>query len=176
MPTQKKIDQVKEVEERLGRCTIAVTTAYRSMTVSDMNELRRKLREGAVEYLVVKNNLASIAGDNAGKPGLREILKGPTGIAFGYGEVVDAPRLLHGHIQATRGPLSIIGGLLDGQVLSGAEVVTLATLPAKPVLISQLMGGLLAPLSGVVYSLNYHLGGLARVLDARRAQLEEAGG
>ena len=61
-------------------------------------------------------------------------------------------------------------------MLSAAEVVTLAALPAKPVLMSQLMGGLLAPLSGVVYALNYHLGGLARALDARRAQLEEAGG
>jgi large subunit ribosomal protein L10 len=176
MPTQKKIDLVKEVEVRLARCTIAVTTEYRSMTVAEMTELRRKLREGAIEYVVVKNNLAGIAADNIGKPGLREILKGPTGIAFGYGEVIDAPKLVHEHIRATRGPLSIIGGLMGDQLLTSAEVVSLATLPAMPVLMGQLMGGLLGPLNGVVHALNFHLGGLARALEGRRAQLEASGG
>ncbi|MCI0768898.1 MAG: 50S ribosomal protein L10 [Chloroflexi bacterium] len=172
MPTEKKIAQVKALEEKLGRCAIAVSTEYRGMTVGQMNDLRRKLRENDIEFLVVKNNLLAIAAENAGKSGLREVVRGPTGIAFGYGDVVGPAKVLHEHIQAAKIPLSITGAFTDGRVLQAAEVRFLATLPPRPVLMGQVMGGLLAPLRGLAYVLSYHLGGLARVLDARRQQME----
>ncbi|MEE9285643.1 MAG: 50S ribosomal protein L10 [Dehalococcoidia bacterium] len=175
MPTPKKIEQVKVLEEKLGRCAIAVSTEYRGMTVADMNELRRKLRENSIDYLVVKNTLLAIAAKNAGKPGISEVVQGPTGIAFGYGDVVAPAKVLQEHIQATKVPLNIVGAVIDGQVLQADEVRALAALPPRQVLMGQVMGGLVAPLRGLAYVLNYHLAGLARVLDAHRQQLEETG-
>lgn len=175
MPTQRKIDRVKALEERLRRCTIAVSTEFRGLTVADMAAVRRRLREQGIEYVVVKNTLAAIAGENAGKPGLRQILHGPTAIAFGYGELVEPPKALVEHIRASRLDINITGAIADHQVMSGTEVRALAGLPPRPVLISQMAGSLLAPLRGLAYALTYHTGALARALEARRKQLEEGG-
>ena len=174
MPTQKKLNQVEALEEKLRRCTIAIATEFRGMNVAAMADLRRRMRERGVEYLVVKNTLAGIASDNAGVPGLRQILEGPTGLAFGYGDIIDPAKALAEHIQATRVTLAIHGAITDGQVLSGAEVQRLAAIPSKPVLMSQMLGNMLAPLYGLAYTLTYHIAGLARVLDARRSQMERA--
>ena len=174
MPTQKKIDQVQALEEKLRRCTIAISTEFR-LNVAEMVELRRRLRSQEIEYMVVKNTLAGIAADNVGQPGLREILRGPTALAFGYGDPVDPARALAEHIRASRVNLTFSGAIADGQVMSGADVQRLATIPPRPVLMGQMMGNLLAPLNGLVYAVTYHIGGLARVLDARQKQLEEAG-
>ena len=172
MPTERKIEQVAQLEDRLKRCTIAVTTEYRGLTVAELAELRAKLREKQVELVVVKNTLAAIAGDQAGKPGLRDVLQGPTAIAFGYGEVVDAPKTIHDHIQATKISINMIGAVMDGQVLNAVDIRELAILPPKPILMSQLLAGLLGPLYGLSYTLNYHISGLARVLDAARQKME----
>ena len=172
MPTERKIKQVAYIEERLARCTVAVTTRNNGISVAEVNELRRKLRAASVEYLVVKNNLAAIAADNAGKSGLRDILQGPTAIAFGYGEVVDPARTLHEEIRSASLPIELIGAIIDGDTLDAVAVRELALLPPKPVLITKVMGGLLGPLYGLSHALNYHISGLARALDGIRQQME----
>ncbi len=172
MPTERKVQQVAHIQERLSRCTVAVTTRNNGISVAQVNELRRKLRAASVEYLVVKNNLAAIAADNAGKPGLRDILQGPTAIAFGYGEVVDPAKTLHEEIRSADLPVELIGAIIDGQTLDAAAVRELALLPPKPILITKVMGGLLGPLYGLSHALNYHISGLARALDGIRQQME----
>ena len=174
MPTERKIKQVAYIQDRLSRCTVAVTTRNNGISVAQVNELRRKLRAASVEYLVVKNNLAGIAADNAGKPGLRDILQGPTAIAFGYGEVVDPARTLHEEIRSASLPIELLGAIVDGQTLDAAAVREFALLPPRPILMSQVMGGLLGPLYGLSYVLTYHISGLARVLDGIRQQMEAA--
>ena len=176
MPTAKKISQVAMLEEKMKRCTIAISTEFHGVSVSDMAGLRRKLREQSVEYVVVKNTLAKIAGSNAGIDGFGEILVGPTGIAFGYGDPTEPAKALADHVRATRIDVAIRGAVTDGQILSGPDVQRLAAIPSKPVLMSQMMRNLLAPLTGLAYVLTFHLGGLARVLDARRGQMEVAEG
>lgn len=173
MPTEKKIEQVKELEDKLRRCKVAIGAEFRGITVHQMDEVRRILRAKGIEMEVVKNTLVGIAGDRAGVPKVREVLKGPTIIAFGYKDPAEPAKILTEHIRAARVPITINGALVDGQVVNAAGVQQLATLPAKPVLVSQLMGNMLGPVSGLVYALNFHIGGLARVLDARRKQLEE---
>ena len=174
MPTEKKIQQVEYIEEKLGKCAIAVATEFRGVTVQDMAALRAKLRESQVEYLVVKNNLAGIAADRAGRPGLRDVLQGPTAIAFGYGEIVDPPRVLNDHIKAAQITVTLTGAVTETEVFTAAQVLELATLPPKPILMSMLLSGLQSPLRGLAYALTYHLSGLARVLDAMREKMEVA--
>lgn len=174
MPTQRKIDEVAEIEEKLRKCSIAISTEFKGVSVAQMGELRRQLRAAGVEYMVVKNTLAGIAADRTNRGGLRGVIRGATGLAFGYGEPADPAKTLADYIRTSRVGVTISGAVMEGLVLNGDEVQHLATLPPKPVLMSQLMGNMLAPLSGLVYSLNFHISGLARVLEGRRKQLEIA--
>lgn len=175
MPTQKKIDQVAEIEKRLGKSTIAISAEFRGVTVGQINDLRKQLRAQGIDYMVVKNTLAAIAAEHIGRGGLKQVMKGPSALVFGYGEPTEPAKVLSDFIRTSRASITINGAVMEGQVLNGADVQRFAALPPKKVLMAQLLGSMLAPLQGVVYALNFHMGGLARVLGARQKQLEQAG-
>ena len=144
--------------------SMAIATDYSGMSVGRMTELRRSLREKGIQFRVVKNSLAHLAADAAGRPLLKDIIQGPTGIAIGSGEAVETARALSEFIRATRAPVRVRGGVLGERVLSAGEVGTLATLPSRDELLARLMGQLQAPVAGLLYVLNAPLSGLARVL------------
>ena len=172
MPTEKKEENVKKIEELLTDCKVAIVTDYRGMSVTDMSQLRHQLGNAKVEYHVVKNTLASLAAERSGKGELKGLLKGPTAIAFSYGDATEPSRILIDYIRTSKTPLSIKGGLLDKRVLSSGEVTTLASLPPKEVLISQLLQQMQAPVSSLLAVLSANIRGLTVVLQARKQQLE----
>ena len=176
MPTEEKVQQVAELEEKIKKSVIAVSAEFRGVTVAQVSDLRRKLREAKIEVLVVKNTLAGIAAEKAGKAGLREVLKGPTVIAFSYGDPVGAPKALSAYLKANQLGIKITGAITEGRVLSPAEVEELATMPSREILLGRVMGGLFSPLYGLMYALNFHIGGLTRALEGRRKQMEPAEG
>lgn len=173
MPTPKKEQNVAEIQNRLARCTIAITTNYRGLSVTELTELRQRLREVGAEYQVVKNTLARIAAEQSGKPQLANILEGPTGIAFGYDDAIVPARVITEYIRITRRPLAIVGALIDGRVLAAQEVTALSLLPPREQLIAQVVGGMQSPLVKLVIVLSAHLRGLLTVLQGRIQQLEE---
>ncbi|MDP7533640.1 MAG: 50S ribosomal protein L10, partial [SAR202 cluster bacterium] len=83
MPTQEKMQAVDELAERFTKSTIMVTTDYSGLRVGQMTALRRAMRESGIEYRVIKNSLALMAADAAGKPAVKDVIEGPTAIAFG---------------------------------------------------------------------------------------------
>jgi large subunit ribosomal protein L10 len=172
----KKPEIVDQISDKLSRSEIVVVTDYRGLTVAQITELRRKLRQQGVDYHVVKNTLAGFAAGKAGKTGLSEFLEGPTAIAFGYDDAVQAPKvLLEYQKSAEETPLRIKGGLLGDRVLTVQEIAALAKLPPRDELIAKVVGLLQAPISGLVTVLSGNLRGLAGVLQARAKQLEEGG-
>ena len=172
MKREKKQETVKKAEKTIGDAKVAVVTDYRGMTVADMNKLRRKLKEAGVEYRVVKNNLAAIAAKNAGKEGLKDLLVGPSAVAFGYADEVAAARVLTEYIRMTKPPLSIRGGMLQTRVLTADEVTVLAAMPPREFMVARVVGQMKSPLYMLVTVLNGNLAGLTRVLQARKQQLE----
>jgi large subunit ribosomal protein L10 len=175
MPTLKKQSQVEEIKERLSRCTIAVATGYQGLNASAMTDLRARLREQGVEYKVVKNTLTLRAGLEIGKEGIGEILEGPTGLAFGYGDATIVAKGINTYIISSRMPLVIHGALMDGAVLTAAQVRLLATLPRKEELVARLIWQMQAPIAGLVNVLSAPLRGLAIVLQRRVEQMESSG-
>ena len=173
MPTDRKIQAVQDMTDWLDGATIVISTDYAGLPVTDMTALRRALREKDVRYKVVKNTLAYIAADNVGKPELKEIIQGPSAIAFGYGEPTDPAKALADFIRETRSPLEIRGAVLDGRVLDSEQVQQLASLPGKDELISQMLARMQSPISGLVNVLNGPIAGLARVLQGRVDQIQE---
>lgn len=172
MPKEIKEDTIKRIEDLLADCRIAIVTDYRGMTVAEMGELRRRLRDSNTEYHVVKNTFTSIAADRTGREELKSFLSHPSAIAFGYGEAVESARIMIEYIRSTKTPLSIKGGLLDKRALSAEEVITLASLPPAPVLISQVMQQMQAPIYSLLAVLSANLRGLVGTLQARKQQLE----
>lgn len=174
MPTPKKVERVRELQDLLARASVAIATDYRGLTVADLTALRRRLRDGGVEFHVVKNTLARLAAQQAGRPAYQELLSGPTALAVGFGDEVEAARILADHLRVSRLSLPIRGAVLSDRVLTPEEVESLATLPPRQVLVGMVVGGIQAPLAGLVFALNGLLGGLVRVLDGRAKQLSGA--
>lgn len=175
MRLEEKKEVVSELAEKLDRANIAITTSYRGLTVSEMNDLRRKLRQAQIEYRVIKNNLARFAAEQTGREGITSVIEGPTAIAFGYGDVVAPAKTLLDYIRSTKIELSILGGLMGQRVLSAADVTALASLPSKEVLIAKLLSGMQGSIYGLVNVLNANITGLVGLLNARKQQLEEGG-
>lgn len=173
MPTERKVQAVQDMVGWLDGATIVISTSYAGLPVTDMTALRRALREKEVLYKVVKNTLAYIAAENAGKPEIKEIIQGPSAIAFGYGEPTDPAKALSDFIRETRSPLEIRGAVLDGRVLDSEQVQQLANLPGKDELVALMLSRMQSPISGLVNVLNGPIAGLARVLQGHIDNLQE---
>jgi len=171
MPTEKKQKQVEELKDRFARCTIAVATNYTGLGAASMSELRQRLKEKGIEFQVVKNTLAYLAADGAGKPRAKEVIQGPTAVAFGYGDPVDVAKALDDYIKSTRSSLAILGGVMDSHVLTPEQINSLLTLPPKGELMAKLLGQVQSPLVRLVGTLNSPLVGLVRNLNAPLAAL-----
>jgi large subunit ribosomal protein L10 len=174
VPTPEKEEQVRQIKELIETSTVAIATNNNGMSVGDMTELRRVLRENGVRLRVVKNSLAHIAADEAGAPAVKDIVTGPTGIAFGFDDPALAAKALTEHLATSRIPMTIIGGYLGGRSLTPDQVDSLAKLPSKEVLVAQVLGQLQAPIAGLVGTLQAPMRNLAYVLSAPQVGLVTA--
>jgi large subunit ribosomal protein L10 len=171
---EQKVQQVEVLTEKLQKAKVAVLTDYRGLTVSQMQELRGKLRTGNVEYRVVKNTLARRAADAAGFKALESELKGPIAIAFGYEDLSLPPRLINEFVRTTRLKLEVVGGLVEGRVFNRDQIKQLADLPSREVLLAQLLGTLQSPVGQLVGIMQTPLQQLLGVLEAYKSKLEAA--
>jgi large subunit ribosomal protein L10 len=174
MPTEKKVQIVESLQDMFSRCNIGILTDYRGLSTAEMNALRRKLGEEGIEFRVVKNSLAQFAAKKAGREELAGSFEGPIAVAFGYGEIPEVARVLDDYIRTTKSILSIKGGFLEDRLLNPRDVETLARLPAREVLISQVIAGMQSPIVGLVNTLAGPIRGVIGVLQARIQQLEGA--
>jgi large subunit ribosomal protein L10 len=174
MATEKKVKIVESLEETFSRTRVGVLTNYRGLTTAALNELRGKLRDAGVEYKVVKNSLAQRAVKQVGLEDLTGILAGPMAIAFDFSDSPTVAKVIADFLRASKSTLGIKGGFLGDRVLTTKEVETLAKLPSKQVLISQVMAGIQSPLYGLVSVLAGPIRSIMGVLQARIKQLEGA--
>ncbi|MCY4654039.1 MAG: 50S ribosomal protein L10 [Dehalococcoidia bacterium] len=173
MPTQAKEDAVELLKDKFERSSIVITTNYSGLPVSEMTELRRALREANVEYRIIKNTLAYIAADQAGKPAIKDVINGPTGVAFGYEDPLEPARALSGFIRTNRSSLAIMGGEMDGRPLTSDQVNQLATMPGREELVAQLLMRMNSPVAGLVNVLNGPIAALARVLQGHVDNIQQ---
>ena len=174
MPTQHKQEQVALLTDKLRRARVAVLADYRGLTVSQMEDLRARLRGGDVEFRVVKNTLARRAAVETGNDDFQSVLAGPVAIAFGYDDLATPIKLLQDFARQTRLRLDIVGGLVEGRTMSSDELRQLAELPSREVLIAQLMGTIQSPIATLATALNSPLAQLAGALESYKNQLEAA--
>ncbi len=139
---------VSEYAEKIGKAKSFVIVDYRGLTVAQDTELRKELRNNNVEYKVVKNRLTLRAMEKAGFNGLNEQLTGPTAIAISYDDPV-APAKVLCTAAKKNDKLEVKGGMVEGKLMNDDEIKSVANIPAKPVLIAQLLGMLQTPIRGL---------------------------
>jgi large subunit ribosomal protein L10 len=160
MNRDQKAAVVEEIAGQIRSSDAVFAVDYRGISVEQAAELRARLRESGTRFRIVKNSLTERAADEAGASALKELLTGPTALAFVSGDAAlaakalsDAARVLH--------TLEFKGGLMDTTALSAADVQSIARLPAREVLHAQLVGTIAAPITGLVRTLNALIAGLA---------------
>ena len=171
---EQKQEQVELIAEKLKRAKVAVLTDYRGLTVSQIQDLRGRLRGGDVEYRVVKNTLARRAAEAAGHKALESELKGPVAIAFGYDDLGLPARLINEFVRTTRLKLDVVGALVEGRVFSAEQVKQLADMPSRETLLSQLAGTIQSPIARLAGALQTPLSTLAGALESYQKKLEAA--
>jgi large subunit ribosomal protein L10 len=160
MNRDQKAAVVDQLSEEIRSADAIFAVDYRGISVSEAAELRNRLREAQTRFRVVKNSLTERASDKAGAEALKEMLEGPTALAFVSGDVALAAKALSDSAR-TFGTLAFKGGLMNGDTLSAEQVQSIARLPAREVLNGQLVGTIAAPLSQLVRTLNALIAGVA---------------
>jgi len=164
---------VAELKKNLSSAKGAVLTDYRGLTVAQDTKLRRKLREAAVEYRVVKNTMTRIAANELGISDLNQFLEGPTAIAFSTVDPVAAAKIISQFSKDNK-VLEIKAGLVEGKVIDVEGVKSLANLPSREVLLAKLCGTMQAPIVGMVNVLQGNIRNLVYALEAVRKAKESA--
>jgi large subunit ribosomal protein L10 len=165
---------IAELKNEFQSSSGAVLTEYRGLSVAQVKELRDNLGENA-RFRVVKNTLTKRAANEAGvDEQFRELLEGPSAIAFVRGDVVEAAKGLRDFAKAN--PMLVIkGGFIDGQSMDAAEVAKLADLESREVLLAKLAGAMKGSMANAAALFNALPTQAAQLAEALRAKREEAG-
>ena len=159
MAKPEKASAVSELAEDFRTSQATLVTEYRGLSVTSMKALRRTLGS-TTKYSVVKNTLTKIAAREAGVPIPDEMLKGPSALAFVKGDPIDAARMLRDF--SRENPFLVIkGGIYEGKAVTKEEVMQLANLESREVLLAKLAGAMKGSIAKA-----------ARVFDALRIKLE----
>ena len=168
MNKEEKAASVAELHEKFSRAKLAVMTECSGLPVNDITELRKQLRGAKAEFRVVKNTLAARAVDGTTLVEAKPYFKGPLALLIGYDDPVLPTKILRDFIKGEKreGKIKISIGVLDGKLVQPAQIVAVASLPSKPVLLAMLLSTMQGPVRGLVYTLHGVLGKFVRVLAA----------
>ena len=155
MPTEQKIDVVKETTERFKKASCVYFTNYSGIDVQTITNLRKSFRENQVEFVVTKNTLTKIAAKEAGYEGLfDEILNGQVGIAYSEGDPTAPARVIKDFKKENEDLLEVLGLFFEGELYPSEKYKELANLPSKEQSLAKLMGMLNQPLTKLAYTLD----------------------
>ncbi len=167
MLREKKEQIVTKLAENLSRSTMVVITNYQGATAKQMNDLRKTLANTGVEYHVVKNTLLRFALEKAGKAEVSSLIDGPIALAFGYDDILAPVKALSQHIKSAALSVTLRGGMLGERVFAASEIMDLANLPPREVLLAKLIGQMQAPVLNLDNILSAPLQRLLLVLQSR---------
>lgn len=152
MPNEKVLNEkaqlVTEIAAKMRDSATTVVTDYRGLTVAQVTELRKRLREAGVEFQVLKNSLTRRATAQTELTELDEHLTGPSAIAFSKEDAV-APAKILTEFAKKNDALKVKGGIVEGKVVGFDQIKALADLPSREGLLSMLLSVLQAPMRNV---------------------------
>lgn len=160
---------VEGLKEKIGRAKLMLIADYFGFSVKDVTDLRRKLRPEDSEFRVIKNTLIVRALAESGLAELGDQLKGPTALLLGYKDAVSPLKILVNFIKASEKG-AIRKGVVDAKVFGKDDLNAISRLPSRQVLLGKAVGGIQAPLYGIVNVLQGPIRKLVYALDAIKNQ------
>ena len=149
----KKAAIVEEVVEKFEKASSVVVVDYRGLTVEEVTNLRKDLRDANVKMKVIKNTYLKRAAEKAGIEGLDDTFVGPTAVVYtADAEDITEPARIVSKYEDDIDALSIKGGMLEGKVASQEEIKKLAAIPGREGLLSMLVSVLQAPVRNFAYA------------------------
>ena len=168
MPSAKILEQKKQVvaelAEKMKNASSGVLVDYKGINVADDTQLRAEMRKNNVDYKVIKNTLIRFAAKEAGLEGLDDVLEGTTALAMSADDIIAPAKVVAEFAKKNEDIYNIKAGFMDGKVVSVEEIMEIANLPSKEILLGRLGGGLQGPIFG-----------LALVLKAIAEKIEKEG-
>ena len=166
MPTDIKRQAVAELAELLRSSSAMAVADYRGLKVSDMQSVRRTLRDSGVELTIAKNRLLKIAADEAEVTELKPLLSGPTALATIDGDEAAMAKALAEAFRPYSRTVTMRGGMLGSRAIDASQLTRLATLPSREILLGKIAGGMAAPMTGMDGVLAANIRNLIGVLSA----------
>ncbi len=173
MEKAKKQKVVTELEEKLRQMNSMFLAEYSGINVAQITRLRKELRNVGVDFTVIKNSLLTIASHGTKAESIKDHFTGPNAIVGIYKDPVSAAKVIANFAKEVPN-LKLKAGFLGDQVLTPAEILKLATLPPRDVLIAKLFGLLQSMPQRLVYVLSGNINKLLLTLNAIKSKKEQA--
>ncbi len=164
MNREDKAAAISELGEGIGKATNAFVISFKGITVPQVTELRRQVRDTSSTYVVVKNTLALIAVKDSPLTALKGAFSGPTAVAYNTTDAVALAKALTKFAKDVPA-ITFKGAMLDGQIVAADQIQAIANLPSRNELISKLLFVLQSPMRGLATVLAANIRALAVVID-----------
>lgn len=171
---ERKQAVVDDLAGKLESAQAFFLTDFTGLSVKGMTELRARLRDAGIEYVVVKNTLALRALDGLDLPDIAEFFTGPTGLVIGQDSVVTAAKILDEFAKEHEDRPKVKAGLVERKAMGAAEISRLAKMPPREQLLAELLGAMQAPLAQFAMIVQAPINEFAGLLEALRAEREQA--
>jgi len=168
---EQKAAEVSELSEQIGKASNAFLIDFKGITVPQVTELRKQVRQANSSYVVVKNTLALIALKDSPIINMKEQFTGPTAIAFNATDAVVLATALTKFAKDVPA-VAFKGALLNGQVVPASEIQNIANLPSREELVAKVLYLMQSPIRGLVTVLQANIRNLTVVIDQIAKQKE----
>lgn len=163
MPNASNKEMLANIKADLDACGAVWVVDYRGLTVKEIQELRKIIRETGSTMKVYKNTLVHLALKEADQPTLDDLLQGPSAFVFAGADVAAAAKAVKDYAKGNQ-KLEIKGGLMEGKALTAADVEAIASLPSREQLMAQIAGAIAGVARGLAVAVNGVPSGLARAI------------
>lgn len=170
MPDATKVEIVAETAARMRAAAAIYFTDFRGLSAPRATELRAKLREDKIDYIVVKKTLSRLAASEAGFDKIDDFLVGQIALAFTSGEPATPARIIRDFSKGNNDVPAITGIILDGTLLPANKAIELAAMPPKEILLGQLASAINQPMTRLAATLSGPMTKLVRLLDSLKDQ------
>lgn len=164
MKREEKAQAISEFNESIGQAKNAFLIDFKGITVPQVTELRKQVRETGSQYVVVKNTLALIAVKDSPLKTLEKQFSGMTAVAFNRTDAVALAKALTKFAKDVP-TVQFKGAMLDGQIVPATQIQNIASLPSREELVSRLLYLLQSPIRGLAIVLNANIRNIAVVID-----------
>ena len=150
---ERKKEQVAQLVDQMNNANSFVVVDYSGLTVEQVTNLRRELRNNACEMFVIKNNITRRAAQELGFAELADQLVGPNAVAFSYEDSVSAAKVVYDFAQENKA-LELKFGVVDGEYMNNDKINVIATIPSRDTLLTMIASGILQPIKEVAIALD----------------------